>query len=160
VVAERAPSSSDRRRGLTERFAADDCEAEPPALERIIEYGEGQSRSTMLLAQKSHLTTVELGSLLIDLTVVEQGLLDAMAADRIAHEQIAERIRRSHKLGLVVVERLVHGQPVYTGLSRGAVRRPLEALRDAGIIYSAGRADWRFSSPLVRRDLQAIAPFE
>ena len=39
--------------GLSERFEADDCEVEPAALERIVEYGEGQPRSTMLIAQKS-----------------------------------------------------------------------------------------------------------
>jgi hypothetical protein len=148
------------RDGLIERFGADDCEVHPAALDRIIEYGEAQPRSTMLIAQKSHLTTVELGTRLVDLTVVEQGLLSAMATDRIAHEQITERIRRSHKLGLVIAERIARGQPVYRGLSRGAVRRGLEALRDAGIIDSAGRADWRVSNPLLRRYLQAMAPFE
>ncbi len=146
--------------GLIERFEADDCEVEPAALERIVEYGEGQPRSTMLIAQKAHLATVELETRLIDLGVVEQGLLAAMATDRIAHEQIVERIRRSHRLGLVVAERIAHGQTVYRGLPRGGVRRALEALRDAGIIESGGRADWRVSNPLLRRYLQAIGPFE
>jgi hypothetical protein len=145
--------------GLSERFAADDCDAEPAALNRLIEYGEGQPRSTMLIAQKTHLSTVELGTRVIDLSVVEQGLLGAMAADRIAHEQFIERIRRSHRLGLVVAERIARGQPVYPGLPRGAVRRALESLRDAGIVDSAGRADWRFSNPLLRRYLQAIVPY-
>jgi hypothetical protein len=145
--------------GLSERFAADDCEVEPAALERIIEYGDEQPRSTMLIAQKSHLTTIELGTHLVDLAVVEQGLVSAMMADRIAHEQIVERIRRSHRLGLVVAERVARGQPVYRGLPRGAVRRALEALRDAGIIDSGGRADWRLTNPLLRRYLQAMAPF-
>jgi hypothetical protein len=145
--------------GLSERFAADDCEAEPAALARIIEYGEGQPRSTMLIAQKSHLTTVELDTRLIDLAVVEQGLLSAMTADRLAHEQIVERIRTLHKLGLVVAERIARGRPVYPGLSRGAVRRALEVLRDAGIIQSQGRAEWRFANPLLRRFIETIAPF-
>jgi hypothetical protein len=146
--------------GLSERFEADDCEVEPAALDRIVEYGEGQPRSTMLIAQKSHLATVELETRLIDLGVVEQGLLAAMATDRIAHEQIVERIRRSHRLGLAVAERIAHGQTVYRGLPRGGVRRALEALRDAGIIESGGRADWRVSNPLLRRYLQTIGPFE
>jgi len=144
--------------GLGERFAADDCEVESAALERIVEYGEGQPRSTMLIAQKSHLSSIELDTHLIDLSIVEQGLLAAMAADRIAHEQIVERIRQAHRLGLLVAERIARGQPVYPGLPRGAVRRALEALRDAGIIDSAGRADWRFSNPLLRKYLQVIAP--
>ena len=146
------------RHGLHERFAADDCELGPAALDRITGYGEGHPRATMLIAQKSHLTTIELETRLVDLTVVEQGLLAAMAADRIAHEQTVERIRRSHKLGLAVAERLARGQPVYPGLARGAVRRALEALRDAGIIDSEGRGDWRFSNPLLRRYLQSLAP--
>ena len=112
----------------------------------------------MLVAQKSHLTTLELGTRVVDLAVVEQGLLAAMAADRVAHEQILERLRRAHKLGLTVVERIARGQPVYPGLARGAVRRALEALRDAGIIESYGRAEWRLSNPLLRRFIQTVAP--
>ena len=145
-------------KGLGERFAADDCEVEPDALRRIIEYGEGQPRSTMLIAQKTHLTTIELDTRLVDLATVEQGLLAAMAADRVAHEQILERIRRAHKLGLVIAERIARGQPVYRGLARGAVRRALEALRDAGIIESHGRGEWRLSNPLLRRYIQTITP--
>ena len=142
--------------GLTERFAADDCEVQELALDRLIEYGEGQPRATMLIAQKTHLTTIELDTRLIDPLVVEQGLQAAMSADRIAHEQIVERVRRAHKLGLTVAERVSRGQPVYTGLPRGAVRRALEALRDAGIIDSVGRADWRIANPLLRRYLRTV----
>jgi uncharacterized protein len=145
--------------GLAERFAADDCHVEPGALERIVEYGERQPRSTMLIAQKSHLTSLELDTREITFSIVEQGLLAAMASDRIAHEQVVERIRRSHRLGLAVAERIARGQPVYRGLPRGGVRRALEALRDAGIVDSAGRGDWRFSNPLLRRYLQAMEPF-
>ena len=145
--------------GLSERFTADDCGVEPAALTRLIEYGERQPRSTMLIAQKSHLVTVELETRTVDLAIVEQGLQVAMAADRIAHEQIVERIRRSHKLGLLVAERVARGQPVYSGLQRGAVRRALENLRDAGIIESSGRADWRFTNPLLRRFIASVAPF-
>lgn len=144
--------------GLEQRFAADDCEPLPGALARIIEYGEAQPRSTMLVAQKSHLTTVELETRVVDLGIVEQGLVTAMAVDRIAHEQMLERIRRAHKLGLVITERIARGQPVYRGLSRGAVRRALDALRDAGTIESHGRGDWRLSNPLLRRYIQAVTP--
>lgn len=147
-------------KGLAERFAADDCKTDPGALARIVEYGEGQPRSTMLIAQKTHMATVELDTRLVDLATVEQGLLGAMAADRVAHEQILERIRSSHKLGLVIAERIARGQPVYRGLARGAVRRGLEALRDAGIIESHGRGEWRLSNPLLRRYIQAITTLE
>lgn len=145
--------------GIRERFAADHCEVDDTALDRLIEYGELQPRTTMLIAQKSHLVTVELDTQRLDLATVEQGLLGAMAADRLAHEQTVERIRRLHKLGLVVAERVARGQPVYPGLPRGAVRRALETLRDAAIIESHGRAEWRFTNPLLRRYLQSLTPF-
>jgi hypothetical protein len=45
---------------------------------------------------------------------------------------------------------LAHHAP-YSGLPRGAVRRPLEELRDAAIIETHGRGDWRFTNPPLRR---------
>jgi hypothetical protein len=144
--------------GLAERFDADGCHADEIALDRIIEYGESQPRSTMLIAQKTHLASVELETREIDLNVVEQGLLAAMASDKLAHEQVVERIRRAHRLGLVVATRVARGRPVYPGLSRGGVRRALEALRDAGLIESRGRADWTVENPLLRRYLAQLDP--
>jgi hypothetical protein len=144
--------------GFAERFAADDCLVDAEVLERIVEYGEAQPRSTMLIAQKTHLTSIELETRTIDLNVVEQGLLAAMSADRLAYEQVVERIRRAHRLGLVVAQRVARNRPVYPGLSRGGVRRALEVLRDAGIIDSGGRGDWAIANPLLRRYLAAIDP--
>lgn len=148
------------RAGLSERFEADDCSVGDGALERIVEYGELHPRTTMLVAQKTHLTTVELQTRDVDLDIVEQGLHSAMRSERAAHEQTVERIRREHKLGLAVAERVARGQPVYGELPRGAVRRALEDLRDASIIESKGRGDWRFASPLLRRYVAASRPFD
>ena len=111
----------------------------------------------MLIAQKTHLTTIELDTRHVDLTVVEQGLLAALAADRVSHEQTVERIRRLHKLGLVVAERLARQGAPYPGLPRGGVARALIALRDAGIIESRARGAWAFTSPLLQRYLVEIA---
>jgi DNA-binding transcriptional ArsR family regulator len=146
--------------GLAERFAADRCLVDDAALSRLVDYGELHPRTTMLIAQKTHLTTVELDIREVDLGTVEQGLMAALRADRVSHEQTIERIRGLHKLGLVVAERLARGEPVYARLPRGAVRRALEALRDAAIVDSRGRGDWRFSSPLLRRYLADIGPYE
>jgi len=146
--------------GLAERYAADECVLEQSALTRIVEYGELHPRTTMLIAQKSHLATIELDTRQVDTAVAEQGLLMALAADRVGHEQTVERIRSMHKLGLVVAERLARGQPVYTRLPRGAVRRALEGLRNAAIIESHSRGDWRFTSPLLRRYLTDLARFD
>lgn len=146
--------------GLDERFAADECAVGPEALARIVDYGEEHPRTTMLIAQKSHLTTVELDIREVDLTIVEQGLLAALRTERASHEQTVERIRGLHKLGLVVAERVARGEPVYPHLARGAVRRALETLRDAAIIESRGRADWRFTNPLLRRYIAGVGPYE
>ena len=146
--------------GLAERFVADDCLLEEAALARIVQYGELHPRTTMLIAQKTHLTTVELDTREVDLATVEQGLLSALRADRVSHEQTVERIRRLHKLGLVVAERLARGEPVYTRQPRGAVSRALGALRAASIIESRGRGDWRLSNPLLRSYVAEIGRFE
>jgi DNA-binding transcriptional ArsR family regulator len=106
----------------------------------------------------------------IDREAWSAGLAERFAADncpieqaalaRIVDEQTVERIRRLHKRGLVVAERLARGEPVYTRQPRGVVRRALEALRDAAIIESRGRGDWRFSNPLLRRYLAEMGRFE
>lgn len=153
-------STDDWAAGLRERFSADDCTIEQSALDRLIEYGELHPRSTMLIAQKTHLTTVELEMRAVDLSVVEQGYLAALRSDRVGHEQTLERIRGLHKLGLVVAERLARGEPPYRQLPRGAVRRALESLRDAAIIESGGRGVWRFTNPLFRRYLLTVSPFD
>ncbi len=142
--------------GLSERFAADECTIAPDALTRLIEYGEGHPRSTMLIAQQAHLTSIELDSREIDLAIVEQALLAALRGDRVSHEQTIERIRQVHRLGLVVVERLARGGTIYSDLPRGSVRRALEALRNAAIIESHGRGDWRLTNPLFRRYLLSL----
>lgn len=153
-------SADDWASGLRERFSADDCAIEESALGRLIEYGELHPRNTMLIAQKTHLTTVELETRTVDLSVVEQGYLGALRGDRVSHEQTLERVRGLHTLGLVVAERLARGEPAYPQLPRGAVRRALESLRDAAIIESGGRGVWRFTNPLFRRYLLTVGPFD
>jgi uncharacterized protein len=144
--------------GLNERFAADECTIADDALANLIAYGELHARTTMLIAQKSHLTSVELETRVIDANVVEQGLVAALRSDRVSNEQTVERIRAAHRLGLSVAERLARGEPPYRQLPRGAVRRALEALRDTAIIESHGRGQWRFTNPLLRRYLLTIEP--
>jgi hypothetical protein len=50
------------RRGLRERFAADDCEIGDAALASIVELGGGHPRATMRIAQQVHLVSVELST--------------------------------------------------------------------------------------------------
>jgi hypothetical protein len=150
----------DWARGLQERFAADNCTIDEHALTRLVELGELHPRATMLIAQKAHLASVLLETRTIDSNLVNQGYLAALQGERINHEQSVERIRQAHKLGLEIARRIARGEPAYRGLPRGAVRRALEELRDAAIIESRGRGDWRFTDPFLRRYLQDLLPLD
>ncbi|MGH3032269.1 MAG: hypothetical protein ACRDNE_16190 [Gaiellaceae bacterium] len=94
---------------LTKRFAADGWDADGDALERLIELGELHSRATMLIAQKTHLVSIMLDTRSVDLALVTQGLALALEGDAAVNEQAVERIRRAHKLGLVVARRIALG---------------------------------------------------
>lgn len=146
--------------GLGERFAADECAIDEPALTRLLELGEGHPRATMLIAQKTHLTAVLLETHQIDLALVEQGYLTALQGERINHEQTVERIRQTHKLGLEIARRIARDEPVYPGLPRGAVRRALEHLEAAAIIETSGRGQWHITDPLLRRYLHDLQPLQ
>jgi hypothetical protein len=146
--------------GLHERFEADGCSVDETTLARIVELGELHPRATMLIAQKTHLTAVLLETHAIDVALVEQGFLAALGGERVGHEQTLERIRRAHKLGLEIARRIARDKAPYSGLPRGAVRRALEELRDMAVIESHGKADWRFTDPLLRRYLEQLGPLD
>jgi hypothetical protein len=146
--------------GLRERLAADQCPIGEQALARLIGLGELHPRATMLIVQKTHLTSVLLETREIDLGLVEQGFLAALQGERMNHEQTVERIRQAHRLGLKVARRIARGEAAYPGLSRGAVRRALEELRGAAIVESRGRGEGHFTDPLLRRYLQDLLPLE
>jgi hypothetical protein len=145
--------------GLGARFAADDCTIGAAALTRTVELGELHPRATMLIAQKTHLTSVLLDTREIMVDLVEQGYLAALEGERASNEQSIERIRQVHRLGLEVARRIANGETVYSNLPRGAVRRALEDLRDAAIIDSHGRGDWRLTNPLLKRYLRDSSRF-
>jgi uncharacterized protein len=146
--------------GLRERFAADDCTTDDAALGRLVELGELHPRATMLIAQKTHLASVLLGTRTIDLTLVEQGYLAALQGERINHELTVERIRQAHKLGLEIARRVARGEPTYPGLPRGAVRRALDQLENTAVIESGGRGSWHLTDPLLRRYLRERQPLD
>jgi hypothetical protein len=146
--------------GLAERFDADECTIDAGGLGRLIELGELHPRATMLIAQKTHLTSVLLETQTIDSTLVEQGYLAALQGERINHEQTVERIRQAHKLGLEIARRIAGGKPVYPGLPRGAVRRALEQLEAAAVVESHGRGQWHVTDPLLRRYLRDLQPLD
>jgi uncharacterized protein len=134
--------------GLTERFAADSCELEPRALERIIELGAQHPRATMRIAQQTHLVSVQLGRRLIDLDTVDLGYQAALAGDLPTMEQTVEQIRRLHKNALQVTRAIAIGEPIPRRIPPSVRDRVLKLLLRAGIAEHVARGRWRLVNPL------------
>jgi uncharacterized protein len=155
----RAIDSEEWAEGLAERFHADDCEAQPGAIERIVELGEGHPRVTMLIAQQTHLASVLLGTHTIELSTVELGYRAALEGDEPALEETVGRIRSLHKRALLMARRVATGAALHSGLRSGEGDRALKALRAAGIVEHEERGRWRIVNPLLRRYLIESQPF-
>ena len=155
----RAITDDEWRRGLADRFAADDCLIGEPALDRIVALGGGHPRATMRIAQQIHLISIELGTREIGLDLVQLGFERALEGDRPTMEQIVERIRLLHKHGLLVVRTVAAGQPPPKRLHAGVRDRVLKLLRDAGILEHEARGRWRVIDPLLRHYLATLDPF-
>jgi len=146
----------DWRVGLVDRFAEDGCTVTPDALARLIELGEGHPRATMLVAQQTHDAAIADGTRIVDSGLVAVGLASAMAADRVTHDLVTERIRSLGRHTLVVARRVAQGQRAYPGLEAKTATRAVNALRDAGLIEQHGWGDWQVTDPLLRRYLTEL----
>jgi uncharacterized protein len=146
--------------GLRERFEADGCEIGEPAVTRIIELGELHPRTTMLIAQKTHLTSIMLATRTINLELVEQGFQLALEGDSASNEQAVERIRQAHRLGLLIARRVALGEELYRGVPDVEAHRALTALRRSGLLERRGRGDWVIVNPLLRHYLVRLDPIE
>ena len=76
-----------------------------------------------------------------------------MAADRVTHDLVTERIRSLGRHTLVIARRVAQGQRAYPGLEAKTATRAVNALRDAGLIEQHGWGDWQVTDPLLRRYL-------
>jgi uncharacterized protein len=159
IYALRPISEEEWRRGLTERFRADDCAIAEPALARIVELGGGHPRATMRIAQQTHLVSIELDVRQIDLDLVQLGFERALEGDRPTMEQVVERIRLLHKHGLTAARAVAAGHQAPRRLHPGVRDRVLKLLRDAGILEHEARGRWRVIDPLLRHYLVSLDPF-
>jgi hypothetical protein len=148
----------DWAQGLLERFSADNCTVEPPALERIVELGAGHPRATMRIAQQTHLVSILLDRRDIDLDLVQLGYDAALDSDLPTMEQTVEHIRRLHKNALQVARALARGEPVPRRLPPAIRDRVLKLLLRAGIVEHAARGDWRIVDPLFQAYLRGLDP--
>jgi uncharacterized protein len=151
-------AAEDWREGLRERFESDGCAIEAHALDRLVALGESHPRVTMLIAQRTHILSVLLDRREIDLELVQQGYDAAYHGDGALLDQLLERIRSSHRLGLRVARRVAARQPLTSGMGhKGDVDRALKRLIDIGTIERVGRGDYRILNPFLKRRLLAQA---
>jgi hypothetical protein len=151
--------ADDWRRGLAERFAADDCQVEPAALDQLAAIGEGHPRATMRVAQQTHLVSVQLERRDIDLDLVALGYQAALDGDLPTMEQTVEQIRRLHKNALAVARTVAEGTSPPRRLSPAIRDRVLNLLARAGIVEHVARGKWRIVNPLLSEYLRRLDPF-
>jgi hypothetical protein len=144
--------------GLAGRFEQDGCTIDNDALTRIIEVGEAHPRSTMLVAQQTHVAAVEEGAHTIDLVLAERGFRSAMLAEQTRHVDLVDRIRTLGAATLRVSRRLAADEAPYGGTEAKSVKRALDALAMAGIASRRGRGDWYISDPLLARYIRETLP--
>ena len=145
------------RAGLRARLALDRCTIADSALERLLDASECHPRATMLVAQQAHAVAVEELRRRLDDAAVVAGLVRAMRADRLKHEQTLARIRTINRHAQRVAERVARGAPLYEGLNPRTASTTLERLRDAGVIERGSRLGaWSIGDPLLRRYLAAL----
>jgi hypothetical protein len=147
---------ADWREGLAAAFARDGRHAEGDPLSRLVELGGQHPRTTMLLAQHSHLAVVAEGSDELDLGHVEAGHFGALAQDRPGHEETLARIRVMPRHSLRVALRIAHGERPYAkGVDAKSVQRAIDSLQDDGLVErGADGTGWRFVEPLLAEFLR------
>lgn len=140
------------RIGLVDRFEKDGCTIDDDALNRIIHAGEEHPRSTMLIAQQTHVGAVEEGTHAIDLVLAERGFRSTMLAEQTRHVDLVDRIRALGATALLVSRRLAASEAPYrAGVEAKSIKRALDALALAGVVSRRGLGDWYISDPLLAR---------
>jgi len=140
------------RTGLAARFEQDGCTIDDDALTRVIQAGGGHPRSTMLIAQQTHIAAVEEGAHDVELVLAERGFRGATLAEQTRHADLVDRIRALGGTALRVSRRLAAGETPYgAGGEAKSVKRALDTLALAGVASRRGRGDWYISDPLLAR---------
>jgi uncharacterized protein len=141
--------------GVRARLDRDDTTIEDDSLDRLLGFGEGHPRATMLVAQQAHLQAIEELRHEIDHAIVIAALDRALAAEQLRHQQLLERIRATGRHGERMAIRVAAGAELYKGLQPQQASRALNGLRDLGVVEHAGQGSWYVVDPLLRRYLSA-----
>ena len=141
------------RTGLVERFAEDNCQVEDNALDRMIELGGLHPRAIMLIAQQTHLASIEADTHTIDLGLALSGWQSALQAERARHVDAVDAIRRMGRSGAVALRiagNLANGRPAYHGIESQAASRALRRLQRSSIVHRASETGrWEIDDPLL-----------
>ncbi|MGH9089050.1 MAG: hypothetical protein ACRDYZ_13240 [Acidimicrobiales bacterium] len=129
------------------------------ALDRLMELGEGQVRTTMLLAQQAYVAALAEDREGIDPATVEVALAQALNADAAAHQAVVEQFRAMGRRTLNVAVRVASDEPPYVTGSPSTAKRALDALSAQGLVEQrgvVGRGGWVVPDPLLRRYLRRL----
>lgn len=141
-------------KGIRERLQRDQTSIANDALSRLVEFGEGHPRTTMLIAQQAHAQAIEELSREIDHAAVLAALDRAMASEQLRHQQQLERIRAAGRFAERMAIRVAADAELYRDLKPQQASRALNALRDIGVVERAGQGRWYVIDPLLRRYLE------
>ena len=140
--------------GIRARLADDATTITDDALDRVVSFGEGHPRTTMLLIQQAHAGSVEELRREIDHALVVQALERAMRQERLRHDQQLELIRTLGRHAERMATRVAAGAELYAGLKPQQAARGLAALHDRGLVTHGDRPGrWTVTDPLLRRYL-------
>lgn len=158
-------SETDWKTGLRVRFERDGCTIDDDALSRLVDFGELHPRTTMLIAQRTHMAAQSENRFDIDGALVRVGHGEARRQERGRHQSLIENIRSlgGKRLGAFAVKAakaIARGEGPYAGASpseKAAIARAMRGLRDAGFIQGEGR-NWKVRDPLFRLYLADLDP--
>lgn len=107
----------------------------------------------MLIAQQTHLTSIESDTHAIDLGLVLAGWQSALQAERARHVDAVDTIRsmgRSGAVAMRIAVNLANGIPAYHGLESQAASRALRRLQRSSIVHHAPHTRrWEIDDPLL-----------
>ncbi len=139
--------------GIQELLAKDQTSIAADALARLLEFGEGHPRTTMLIAQQAHAQAIEELSYEIDHATVVAALDRALSAEQLRHQQQLERIRAAGRFAERMAIRVAADAELYRNLKPQQASRALNALRDIGVADRVRPGRWYIVDPLLRRYL-------
>lgn len=147
--------------GLADRFSLAAIGVRRPALQRIVELGDGHPRTTMLISAEAYTAVREAAAETLDADTVALAWARACAHDAERCRLSVERMRqlpvaRGKDLPLRLARALAAGEPPYAVSGHPEqIKRALGALGDMGVVEQLGRGDWRVPDPILRAYLQA-----